>query len=45
MPVVLNGAGDVVGVAVTMGSLSQAMQKAKGSLWPFGWWPLLKALK
>ncbi len=28
-----------------MGSLSQAMQKANGRLWPFGWWHLLKALK
>ena len=28
-----------------MGSISQAMRKAGGSLWPFGWWHLLKALK
>ena len=45
IPVVVNADQEVVGVAVTMGSLSQAMQKAKGHLWPFGWWPLLKALK
>lgn len=45
IPVVVNAAQEVVGVAITMGSLSQAMQKAKGRLWPFGWWPLLKALK
>jgi ribosomal protein S18 acetylase RimI-like enzyme len=45
IPVVVNAAQEVVGVAVTMGSLSKAMQKAKGRLWPFGWWPLLKALK
>jgi len=35
----------VVGVAVTMGCLSQAMRKARGRLWPMGWWHLLKALK
>lgn len=45
MPAVVNADNEVVGVAITMGSLSQAMQKAKGRLWPFGWWPLLKALK
>ena len=45
IPVVVNEKQEVVGVAITMGSLSKAMQKAKGRLWPFGWWPLLKALK
>lgn len=45
IPVVLNAEGEVVGVAVTMGCLSQAMRKARGSLWPMGWWHLLKALK
>ena len=45
IPVVVNTKQEVVGVAITMGSLSQAMQKAKGRLWPFGWWPLLKSLK
>ena len=45
IPVVVNPQQEVVGVAITMGSLSRAMQKAKGRLWPFGWWPLLKALK
>ncbi len=45
IPVVLNAEGEVVGVAVTMGCLSQAMRKARGRLWPMGWWHLLKALK
>ena len=45
IPVVVNAEQEVVGVAITMASLSQAMQKAKGRLWPFGWWPLLKTLK
>ncbi len=45
IPIVLNDKNEVVGVAITMGSLSRPMQKAKGSLWPLGWYPLLKALK
>jgi len=45
IPIVVNEKQEVVGVAVTMGSLSKAMQKSKGRLWPLGWWPLLKALK
>ncbi len=35
----------VVGVAITIPSLSHALKKAKGSLFPFGWAYLLKALK
>lgn len=42
---VVNEAGELVGVAITMGSLSYAIQKAKGKLLPFGWIHLLKALK
>jgi len=45
IPVVMNAENEMVGVAVTMGCLSKAMQKAGGRLLPFGWWPLLKALK
>ncbi len=45
MPVVVNQQQEVVGVAITMGSLSQAMRKANGRLWPTGWWHLLKALR
>ena len=45
IPIVFNDKDEIVGVAVTMGSLSKAMRKANGKLWPFGWWPLLKALK
>ncbi len=44
IPVVVNKDDEVVGVAVTMCSLSQAMQKAHGRLWPMGWWHLLNAL-
>ena len=34
----------VVGVGLTMPSLSKALQKAKGHLLPFGWFHLLKTL-
>ena len=36
--------GELVGVGVTMPSLSRALQRAKGKLLPFGWYHLLKAL-
>lgn len=45
LPVVENEQGEMVGIAITMGTLSRAMQKAKGSLLPFGWFHLLRALK
>ena len=45
IPVVVNDRQEVVGVAITMGCLSHAMQQAHGRLWPLGWWPLLKAMK
>ncbi|MBP3776270.1 MAG: N-acetyltransferase [Prevotella sp.] len=45
IPVIVNEQEDVVGVAITMGSLSRAMQKANGRLLPMGWYHLLKALK
>ena len=42
---VVNEAGDLVGMGVTMPSLSQALRKAQGRLFPFGVLHLLKALK
>lgn len=45
IPVVVNESGEVVGAAITMGSLSQAVRKAHGRLLPFGWFHLLKALR
>lgn len=45
VPVILNDKDEVVGVAISMCSLSKAMQKARGKLLPFGWYHLLKALK
>ena len=45
VPIVLNKQDEVVGAAVTIGSLSKALQKADGRLFPTGWYHLLKALK
>ena len=45
VPIVLNKQNEVVGAAVTIGSLSEALQKAGGRLFPTGWYHLLKALK
>lgn len=45
IPVIVNEQEEVVGAAITMGCLSQAMQKANGSLWYTGWYHLLRALK
>ncbi len=45
MSVVENEAGDPVGVAVTMASISRALQRGGGRLLPLGWWWLLRALK
>ena len=45
VPVVLNEQDEVVGVAITMASMTEALQKANGRLWPTGWYHLLKALK
>jgi len=37
---------DVIGVGVTIPSLTRALQKCRnGRLWPFGWWHLFRALK
>lgn len=36
--------GTLVGVGISMPSLSVALQKAKGCFFPFGWYHLLKAL-
>ena len=45
LPIVLNKDNEMVGVAVTMGSLAGALRKSGGHLWPFGWWHMLKSLK
>lgn len=41
---VTDSQGELVAVGITMPSLSEALQKAKGKMLPFGWFPLMKAL-
>ena len=36
--------GELVAAGITMPSLSEALQKAKGKMFPFGWYHLAKAL-
>lgn len=43
--IVLDSEDEVVGFGVALPSLSKAMQKANGSLLPFGWMHILKALR
>ena len=45
IPIVENDKGEMVAAAVTMASMSHALRKSKGRLFPLGWWHLLKALK
>lgn len=45
LPVIEDGEGRLVGVAITMGSLSDALRKSHGRMFPFGWYHLLRALK
>ena len=42
--VVENEQNEIVAVGVSMASLSEALQKAHGKLFPFGWFYLLRAL-
>lgn len=45
VPVVLNDRDEVVAFGITMPSLSRALQKARGRLFPFGFIHVLQALK
>jgi hypothetical protein len=42
--IAVNENGEVIGFMISMPSLSKAFQKAKGRLFPFGWFHVLKAL-
>ncbi|MDE6718089.1 MAG: GNAT family N-acetyltransferase, partial [Muribaculaceae bacterium] len=42
---VVDKVGRLVGVGISMPSMSRALQKSKGSLFPLGWYHLLKGLK
>ena len=39
-----NAEGEIIGVGVCMPSLSRAVQKAHGKLFPFGWWYIAREL-
>lgn len=41
---IVNKEDELVGVGISITSLAEALQKAKGKLFPFGWYHLLKAL-
>lgn len=45
LPVIEDENGQIVGVTITMGSLSHALRRSRGRLFPFGWFHLLRALK
>ncbi len=39
-----NASGELVAMGITIPSLSEALQKCNGEIFPFGWWHLLKAM-
>lgn len=43
--IILNKEGEAIGFGITMPSLSKAMKKAKGRLFPFGFIHILRAIK
>lgn len=43
--VVLDDHDEIVAFGISFPSISGALQKARGKVFPFGWWYLLKALK
>ncbi len=45
VPLVENADGELVGLAVTLPSLAEALRRSNGRLWPLGWWHLLRALR
>jgi ribosomal protein S18 acetylase RimI-like enzyme len=45
LQMVVNEKDELVGFMLAMPSLSRAFQKANGSLFPLGWWHIIRALK
>ena len=45
LPIIENEQGELIGVAITMPSLSEALCQTHGKLFPLGWLRLLRALK
>jgi GNAT superfamily N-acetyltransferase len=44
IPLIVNGQEELVAFGVAIPSLSKALQKSRGHLFPLGWWRLLRAL-
>lgn len=42
---IVNEDDELVGVGISMPSMSRALQKSHGKFFPFGWWHLLRGLK
>ena len=45
VPLIVDKDNNLIGFAVLLPSLAKAFQKARGHMFPFGWWHLIKALK
>ena len=45
VPIIVDKDDNLIGFGVLLPSLAKAFQKARGFMFPFGWWHLLKALK
>lgn len=43
--VVVDSKGKLVGVGITLPSLSKALRKSRGRLFPLGWWRILRAMR
>ena len=44
LSMVENEKGELVAFGISMPSIVKALQKTRGKLFPWGWWPLLKAM-
>ena len=44
LSMVENEKGELVAFGISMPSIVKALQKTRGKLFPFGWWPLVKAM-
>ena len=44
LSMVENEKGELVAFGISMPSIVKALQKCRGRLFPFGWWPLLKSM-
>lgn len=45
VPLIVDQDDNLIGFGILLPSLAEAFQKARGYMFPFGWWHLIKALK